>query len=106
MLEYQKMASAKRMKARCCKMSDRKIQVRVKRILGQYKNGENIRDYDELTGLYNKNMFLRIVKGMLSSHEKEQFVFIRMDINQFQLLNQLYGFEEGDKLEKLEGLLE
>ncbi len=81
-------------------MSDRKIQVRVKRILGQYKNGENIRDYDELTGLYNKNMFLRIVKGMLSSHEKEQFVFIRMDINQFQLLNQLYGFEEGDKLLK------
>lgn len=81
-------------------MANQKIQVRVKRVLERYKNGENARDYDELTGLYNKNMFLRITRGTLQSHAQEQFVFIRMDINQFQLLNQLYGFDEGDKLLK------
>lgn len=79
-------------------MDNKKIQVRIKRVLRQYKNGENAKDYDELTGLYNKNMFLRITKSMLKSQEQTQFVFIRMDINQFQLLNQLYGFEEGDQL--------
>ena len=81
-------------------MDNQKIQVRIKRVLGQHKNSKHARDYDDLTGLYNKNMFLRITKEMLSSHEQEQFIFIRMDINQFQLLNQLYGFEEGDRLLK------
>lgn len=81
-------------------MDNKKIQVRIKRVLKQYKNGENAKDYDQLTGLYNKNTFLRVTKGMLKSQELNQFVFIRMDINQFQLLNQLYGFEEGDQLLK------
>lgn len=81
-------------------MDGKKIHIRVKHVPGKYKTGENANDYDELTGLYNKNRFLRITKGMLESHMQEQFVFIRMDINQFQLLNQLYGFDEGDKLLK------
>lgn len=59
---------------------------------------QHIRKYDELTGIYNKNMFLRSTEEMLCRYLKERFAFIHMDIYQFHLVNQFYGISEANRL--------
>ncbi|MEG1727358.1 MAG: EAL domain-containing protein [Acidaminococcaceae bacterium] len=61
-------------------------------------SGKNFAYYDTLTGLYNKDGIFNAVRTMLAAHPKEQFVFIRYDINRFNLINSFFGMEEGDKV--------
>ena len=56
------------------------------------------RDYDELTGIYNRRMFLRRTKEMLDRYPQEIFAFVHLDIYQFHLVNQCYGMDEADRL--------
>lgn len=55
-------------------------------------------EYDTLTGIYSKNKFFEVTRAMLDKKKNEQFVFIRFDIDRFQLINSFYGKEEGDRL--------
>ncbi len=62
------------------------------------KDRKNRKEYDQLTGIYNQNKFLRKTADMLRCCRQEKFVFIRMDINQFYLVNQFYGMRKADSL--------
>ena len=55
-------------------------------------------DYDALTGIYNKTKFFDATRVMLDENREEQFVFLRFDVDRFQLINSFFGAAEGDKL--------
>ncbi len=57
-------------------------------------------EFDTLTGLYNKAKFFDKTREMLDSIIGKHFVFIRFDIDRFQLVNSFFGVEEGDRLLK------
>ncbi|MEG1570123.1 MAG: EAL domain-containing protein, partial [Clostridia bacterium] len=56
--------------------------------------------FDTLTGIYNKSKFFEATREMLSENRDEQFVFMRFDVDRFQLVNSFFGTAEGDKLLK------
>ena len=79
------------------------VQFRVKNVIERselqtLKDIQHIREYDELTGIYNQSMFLRKTVEMLDQYPKERFAFVHMDIYQFHLVNQFYGLKEADCL--------
>ncbi len=55
-------------------------------------------DYDMLTGIYNKIKFFERTKVVLSKYPDETFVFLRIDVAKFQLVNTFFGTREGDNL--------
>lgn len=55
-------------------------------------------EYDTLTGIYNKIKFFQMTKEMLDRNPEQNYVFIRLDIEKFQLINSFFGMTEGDKL--------
>ncbi|MEG1457698.1 MAG: EAL domain-containing protein [Acetivibrio sp.] len=54
--------------------------------------------YDTVSGLYNRTTFYAETKKMLHDNRQMQFVMLRMDIERFKIINELWGREEGDKL--------
>lgn len=67
-------------------------------------------EYDSLTGIHNKSRFYELTSSMIRSNIDKRFVFIRFDIDRFQLINSFFGIDEGDKLliyiaKQLENLL-
>lgn len=55
-------------------------------------------EYDTLTGIYNKTKFFQMTRKMLDANPGTLFAFLRLNIDQFQLINSFFGSEEGDKL--------
>jgi diguanylate cyclase (GGDEF)-like protein len=55
-------------------------------------------EHDQLTGLYNKDAFCRRAKERLGAEPAQRFDLIAVDIERFELVNDLYGKQEGDKL--------
>ncbi len=53
---------------------------------------------DALTGLLNKDAFFRETKALLEKNPQDQFLFLRYDIDKFQTINALFGYDEGDRL--------
>lgn len=53
-------------------------------------------EFDVLTDIYNKSKMFQETEEMLRRYPKEHFVFIRMDIERFQLINSFFGMAEGD----------
>lgn len=60
--------------------------------------------YDSLTNIYKKSMFYEATRTMIDEHPDIQFLFLRFDIDRFQLVNSFYGLSEGDKVLKTIGL--
>lgn len=56
------------------------------------------KDYDLLTGLYNKDTFYEKVGYLLSRNEERNFEIIYIDIERFKLVNDLYGTDQGNHL--------
>lgn len=54
-------------------------------------------EHDSLTDLYNQDRFIKAAKEHLKDFDR-QYVVIRMDIDQFKVINDLYDWEEGNKL--------
>lgn len=57
-------------------------------------------EFDELTGIYNKNKFYKSTREMLLANPGADFVLIRFDVDRFQLINSFFGTQEGDRLLK------
>lgn len=66
--------------------------------LAAFQQLKYVAEYDALTGLYNKQNFFTKAREMLSSNPDEAFVFIRLDVQRFQLINSFFGTQEGDRL--------
>lgn len=54
--------------------------------------------YDELTGIYNKQAFYNKTKEMLLDNPDKNFDLLRINIERFKVLNDLFGESTGDKL--------
>lgn len=55
-------------------------------------------EHDPLTGLYNQQKFFLELRELLDDEPGKQFVFMRVDIERFKMINSFYGMEEGDTL--------
>lgn len=55
-------------------------------------------EHDPLTDLYNRSKFFTETRNMLNEHKQTSFVFIRMDIDRFSMINSFWGEDEGDHL--------
>lgn len=55
-------------------------------------------EYDELTGVYNRKTFYRLVKEMISKQPDAKYNLILSDIESFKMINVRYGEEKGDEL--------
>lgn len=67
----------------------------------QFKVAEElkyVKEYSTLTGIYNKKRFFEETRRVLDRNPKEQFAFLRIDIEKFRLVNSFYGIQEGNKL--------
>ncbi|MEG1609936.1 MAG: EAL domain-containing protein, partial [Bilophila sp.] len=57
-------------------------------------------EYDTLTGVYNMQTFHARATQLLHQNPERHYSIIRMDIDRFKVINDLYGMEEGDQLLK------
>ncbi len=69
-----------------------------RRLLRVSDQARQSREYDELTGIYNRKAFLCRTKEMLCRYPQKTFAFVHLDIYQFHLVNQFYGMDEADRL--------
>ena len=53
-------------------------------------------DYDEKSGLYNKQAFLRYTARLLRRNPGKRFVIMRWDIDHFKVYNDFFGVDVGD----------
>lgn len=56
------------------------------------------RQYDELTGLYNKKTFYQKAQSWIEGTPDQTFFIVCIDTESFKLVNDLYGIEQGDLL--------
>jgi len=54
-------------------------------------------EFDGLTGLYNRTKFYGETRKMLDDYPETEFAVIRIDIDQFSLLNTFWGEKGGDE---------
>lgn len=59
---------------------------------------EYLASYDELTGVYNKQAFYSKTKDMLMENLDKTFDILRINIERFKVINDLFGEVTGDKL--------
>ena len=59
---------------------------------------EYLNTYDELTGIYNKQAFYDKTQEMLQENPDTNFDLLRINIERFKVLNDLFGEATGDKL--------
>ena len=57
-------------------------------------------EYDVLTGIYNMQTFYDRASRLMQARPHEHYTIIRLDIDRFKVINDLYGLEEGDRLLK------
>ena len=55
-------------------------------------------EYDVLTKIYNMSAFYTHAFAALQKNSTAQYYIVRMDIERFKIINDLYGLSEGDKL--------
>lgn len=54
--------------------------------------------YDRLTGLYSKEFFYQRVKEILLHHPDREYDIICSDVENFKLINDVFGIPAGDRL--------
>ncbi|MEG0806000.1 MAG: EAL domain-containing protein [Lachnospiraceae bacterium] len=68
--------------------------------LSAFERLKYLAEYDTLTEIYNKDKFFKVTRELLDVNPDERFIFIRLDIYRFQLVNSFFGEKEGDRLLK------
>lgn len=56
------------------------------------------KNYDELTGLYNKSKFIESVRSRFENYPEKNYIIVCLDIEKFKFINDRFGFLEGDRL--------
>ena len=56
------------------------------------------RRFDVVSGLYNRITFYTETAKMLADNRQDRFVMLRMDMERFKIINELWGRAEGDRL--------
>lgn len=70
-------------------------------LITQSKNEyQQLVEYDQLTGIYNRQMFTAKTQEMLEKNRSVSYVLVRFDIEKFKVINELLGYQEGDALLK------
>ena len=70
-------------------------------LITQSKNEyQHLVEYDQLTGIYNRQMFTSKTQELLEKNRDKTFVLARFDIEKFKVINELLGHKEGDELLK------
>lgn len=59
---------------------------------------KKISERDILTGVYNRQMFYVRARELLDQHQETLYQFIYLNIENFKLVNDLFGTEEGDRI--------
>ena len=54
--------------------------------------------YDSLTGLYNRSAFIKNAQEMLDENPLVEYSMMRLDINSFKVINDIYGRAVGDRI--------
>ncbi|MCC0639367.1 MULTISPECIES: EAL domain-containing protein [unclassified Clostridioides] len=79
-------------------------------LIMQKKSKERLEEFafkDSITGIGNSNKFNLEGGKFLSTHEKKNLVLIYFDIDKFKLVNDRFGYEEGDRvLRKIAEMIE
>lgn len=55
-------------------------------------------EFDSLTGIYNKVTFYQQTQALLKQTPEKKFFLVRLDINRFKVINDLFGMEAGNIL--------
>ncbi|MEG2622038.1 MAG: EAL domain-containing protein [Clostridia bacterium] len=66
--------------------------------LRHQKELRHLAEHDALTGLYNRGAFYRQVQQMLLERPDTRYLLIAFDVERFKMINELFGFHEGDRL--------
>jgi len=56
--------------------------------------------HDLLTGIYNKERFFQVGRRLLNAYPEEKFVLVCSDIENFKLINDVFGMTTGDTILK------
>lgn len=88
------------------------LQARLKNAIARsqmemFTRMKHLAEHDMLTGLHNRNRFFSETKKMIDGSPDTGFAIIRVDIDQFSLLNSFWGAKAGDEfLKYIAGRLE
>lgn len=67
----------------------------------EVKSRETLRlraEHDELTGIYNKGTFIKKTEEYLRADPAKSRVLIRINIERFKIINEIFGVQTGDEL--------
>ncbi len=59
---------------------------------------ERVAYIDELTGARNFSKFKMDAQRLLEEYENTRYIIIKLDVENFRLLNEMHGFMEGDRI--------
>ncbi|WP_242951406.1 EAL domain-containing protein [Clostridium kluyveri] len=82
------------------KLSDvyKRLSIAQNELRSQYDEIEKIAYYDQLTGLPNWNFFGIEVEDRIKKNPDEGFSIFQIDLDNFKNVNDIFGYEYGDKL--------
>lgn len=82
-----------------------KSNIQLKRVLNEVREANNtisLLEHDNLTGLYCASAFYRNVQNYIKEHPNTTYDIIVLDIDNFKLINEIFGRKNGDvMLQKL-----
>lgn len=62
------------------------------------QKAERIECTDPLTGSYNLITFTNMASTIIKNHPENQYIIMYSDIDKFKLINENYGYSEGDRI--------
>ncbi|HBC95270.1 MAG TPA: histidine kinase [Clostridium sp.] len=65
-----------------------------------YNEMKKIAYYDKLTKLYNFNYFTEKIEKQIEMYPEDNFSIFQIELNNFKSINDIFGYEYGDKLLK------
>ncbi|WP_457641074.1 EAL domain-containing protein [Persephonella sp.] len=69
-----------------------------KELLEAYQKLKELHEFDNVTGFMKRNKFIEEFDNLLKETNRGTFTLVMIDINNFKYINEIYGFEFGDKL--------